>query len=216
MKKLCTLLFVMIIFISPINADSKIEKMNKHRSPREDIIDISTDLDEDVMISDVLHFDELVQEYAENEKMSKDEAINVLVQSLHSDEERELSDRRNKTYRRISKRIFINCWYRPSINFYCESDEKSEGYTIKKIISSGINSEYYKKYKPFAGSIYANLENPNKIYWVLNGDFFDKGIRTVGDMTVSESSSEIEYAVRYSLAHYAYIYKEERLKCGEF
>ncbi len=216
MKKLCSLVFVMIILISPINADSKIEKMNKHSNPKEGIIDISTTLDEDVTVSAVLSFDELVQEYAENEKMSKDEAMNVLVQPLHLDEERELSDRRNKTYRRISKRIFINCWYRPSINFYCESAEESEGYAITKIITSGINSEYYKKYKPFAGSIYVNLENPNKIYWVLNGDFFDKGISTVGDMTVSESSFEIEYAVRYALVHYAYVYKEERIKCGEF
>lgn len=56
----------------------------------------------------------------------------------------------------------------------------------------------------FAGNIYANLEDPNRIYWHIDGDFYDKGTTTGSgavDIGVGEGAT-VSFGLSYADNYY--------------
>lgn len=114
------------------------------------------------------------------------------------------------TYRVISSTFDVTSVYRPSLEFYCQTSEWSGSFrSIEKILNIGMNRYSNNRSKQFNGSVYANLEDPNRIYWIVNGNFYDNGTTSVNggvNIGIGEKSS-VNFSVSYSSNYYAYAYK---------
>jgi len=63
--------------------------------------------------------------------------------------------------------------------------------------------------KSFDGTVYTKLEDPNRIYWIVNGDFLDNGTTTGGgavNIGIDKAAS-IEFNASRTTNHYKYLYK---------
>ncbi|WP_427337682.1 hypothetical protein [Caloranaerobacter sp. DY30410] len=174
--------------------------------------------DEQTVVSKVLTFEELVERIAKDNNISKLEATNEIIRnyaknkiginSLSTNNLKALMS--NKTYRVISSRFTVTSVYKPSLVFYCETSEGGSFWGIVKILYVGMNREYNGIVKQFNGTVYSNLENAGRIFWIVNGDFYDKGTTTFSggvDIGIGESAT-VKFNLSYSSNYYAYCYEE--------
>ncbi|MEF7637829.1 hypothetical protein [Bacillus thuringiensis] len=64
--------------------------------------------------------------------------------------------------------------------------------------------------KTFSGTVQANLEGPNRIFYIVNGDFHNNGTTTFDgnvSITVGKHGS-VGFSASYATSHYKYTYKE--------
>ena len=99
--------------------------------------------------------------------------------------------------------------------FYTYSSFLSGGYpnSIEQVLYANIDRNCNGISKQFAGTLYYKLEAANKLYWDLNGDFYNNGSTTIGggaSIGIGESSS-INLQVSYSSNHYAYCHESGRI-----
>lgn len=173
----------------------------------------------ETVVSDVLTFDEITERIAQRNNISISEAEKQIESSFSTGYEKsegifnygiQSISARSGTYRVISSTFDVTSVYRPSLEFYCQTSEWSGSFrAIDKILNIGMNRYSNNRSKQFSGSVYANLEDPNRIYWIVNGDFYDNGTTSVNggvNIGVGEKSS-VDFSVSYSSNHYAYAYK---------
>lgn len=113
------------------------------------------------------------------------------------------------TYRTFSSQFTVTSSYKPSVTFYCKTEESGGFRGIVTILTVQMNRSYNGISKQFGGTVYANLEDPNRIYYIVNGDFYNNGTTTVnGGVNVGVgSSASVKFGVSSSSNHYAYTYK---------
>jgi len=175
----------------------------------ESVIDITKE-SEDVVISDVLSFDELVEIIAQDKNISIDQAKNEIMASQRkklSKGNRVLtsSELENmimaKTYRTIERTID---YWKPKVRFYVETSEWGSYWGILQIVDSTLIREYLYVSKQFSGTLFVNLESAYMIYYYVNGDFYDNGTTTqtagfsigVGEyLTIEYSVETVKYFV---------------------
>ena len=100
--------------------------------------------------------------------------------------------------------------YSPQVRFYCETSESGGFRGITKILNAGINAAANGISKSFTGSLYSNLEDPNRIYYCVNGNFYNNGTSSVSagiSVGIGQSAS-VNLSGGYSTNHFAYSYKE--------
>ncbi len=186
---------------------------------REDVIDISTPLDEDTYVSNVLSFDEIVNEFSNDNNISKDEASNILQKSLQPIDKNKKGNFKNATFRTISKRFEVMPVYKPTLKIYCKTSEESMGgsyhYSVDELLSLSIDRRYNGITKQFSGTVYANLETPNRIYWMVNGDFFHNGTTTTGSTVGVNFAITTSFTVSNSSNYFMYCYKTGRIHYGQ-
>lgn len=185
--------------------------------------------DSNTIVSDVLTFDEVVESIANDNNISISEASKQVIDNFNVDNSRKnlntkLSQydksnlalktmaARSATYRSISSTFTVTSSYKPSVRFYCETDEwaGSSFRAIKKIINVSMNRGYNGISKQFGGSVFARLEAPNKVYWLVDGDFYNNGTTSFNgavSIGLGEGSS-VSFGVSHSSNHYAYCYEE--------
>jgi hypothetical protein len=168
----------------------------------------------DTVISDVLTFSEITEQIAIDEGISKTEAANRII--TQQQKTSNLSARSATqvavaaTYRTISSSFSVTSTYKPSVRFYCQTSEGGGFRGIVKILNVNLNRAYSGISKQFSGSVYTKLEDPNRIFWIVNGDFYNNGTTSGGggvDIGVGGAAS-INFNVSYSSNHYKYAYKE--------
>ena len=94
--------------------------------------------------------EELAIEYAQEGQISVERAKIIL--SI------DFSDSKSRTYRILSEKVIVNPNYEARVKFYCRTDEKDGD-----------------KEAPFTGNLFAYLEDPNRVFYMVSGEFYHKG-----------------------------------------
>lgn len=136
-------------------------------------------LPDGTVISEVLTFDQLMTRIAKDQKITEEEATaNFLKTNPSAAAQRSSSDgsiARLATYRTFSVPLEVKVYYRPTLNFYCETSEAGGFHGISRIAGSYMNLESNGLDKKFSGNILINLENSIKIHYSVNGSFYNQG-----------------------------------------
>jgi hypothetical protein len=182
---------------------------------------------EEAQVSDVLTFEELVQEIANDtgksfEQVKSEIIANKQIELENSGDVVKSLDKKSyseievmvssATYRTITDQFVVTSIYKPYLKFYCETSEGGGYWGIVKILNVGMDREYNNITKQFGGTVYSNLENAGTIFWIVNGDFYDNGTTTAGggvEIPIGGSAT-VSFNVSYSSDHYAYCYEEDR------
>lgn len=163
--------------------------------------------DKDIEVSEVLTFDEIVRELARDENITILEAEKTMLGN-RSGRSNELA--RKSTYRTISQQFLVKNNYRPTMRFYCETTEGGNFRAIRRIRTVNMNRNSNGMSKQFSGSVYTKLEDPNRIFYIVNGDFYNNGTTTFNgnvDIPVYAGAS-VTFGVSHARNHFGYIYRE--------
>ncbi len=182
---------------------------------KESLVQCTNLLDKNSCISGAFSFDDLVKVYAFNNKIDEKKAYIKIVELLNNPKE---DERKNATYRIVASRIAVSDSYKPCLYVYCKTIEGKNDeydYSVEKIVHAEINGKYSDVEKKFAGSIYTNLESPNRIFWTINGDFFNSGETEITFTQHNDSSFLVSYDLTYLSEHYEYCYIEHRLNLNK-
>jgi hypothetical protein len=162
--------------------------------------------DNNVGISDVMTFEELAQQLAKDNSITTDEAVKNLTKSITKNGQ---TISPYATYRTLSGSFTVTSTYKPQVKFYCETNEGGGSFrAIVKILNVGMDRGYNGISKQFNGSVYTNLEDPNRIFWIVNGDFYNNG-STTGSVGVNIGVGKfatVNFGVSSADNHYKYFY----------
>ncbi len=176
--------------------------------------------DEDTVVSDVMTYEEVLQDYANDNGVDIEQA----KQCIRNNDMRKASikmktyntvsaQRAMATYRTVTVTFKVTETYRPQLKFYCRTSESSTMWGIYEILNVSMNRASMGKTKQFSGTVYTNLENSGKIYWEVNGDFYNEGTTTVGGggsvkAGIGETAS-VSFSISgsYESSFYAYCFQ---------
>ena len=111
--------------------------------------------------------EELAMEYAQERQISVERAKIILSIGL--------SDSKARTYRILSEKIIVNPNYEARVKFYCRTDESGQFRGITKLLATSLVNKDGDKEAPFTGNLFAYLEDPNRIFYMVSGEFYHKG-----------------------------------------
>ena len=166
--------------------------------------------DPDTIISEVMTFDQLAERISNDQKITIKQATESIINNNLG---KSLYSIKAATYRTISNSFTVTSTYKPTMNFYCETTESGGFRAIKKILNVGMNRSYGGVSKQYQGSVYVKLEDPNRIYYNVNGDFYNNGTTTVnGGISVGVgSSATVKFGISHASNHFKYCYTEKRV-----
>lgn len=107
--------------------------------------------------------EELAIEYAQEGQISVERAKIILSIGL--------SDSQSRTYRILSEKIIVNPNYEARVKFYCRTDESGQFRGITKLLAASLVNKDGDKETPFTGNLFAYLEDPNRIFYMVSGEF---------------------------------------------
>lgn len=111
--------------------------------------------------------EELAMEYAQEGQISVERAKIILSIGL--------SDSKSRTYRILSEKIIVNPNYEARVKFYCRTDESGQFRGITKLLAVSLVDKDGDKEAPFTGNLFAYLEDPNRVFYMVSGEFYHKG-----------------------------------------
>ena len=111
--------------------------------------------------------EELAIEYAKEGQISVERAKIILSIGL--------SDSKSRTYRILSEKLIVNPNYGARVKFYCRTDESGQFRGITKLLAASLVNKDGDKEAPFTGNLFAYLEDPNRIFYMVSGEFYHKG-----------------------------------------
>lgn len=168
----------------------------------------STSNSEEVRVSDVMSYDEMVQTYAKEMKIPLIKAYKEFA----SEDGTSLADVRAATYRELSVGLDVAANYHPSIRFFCNTSESGNYWGITSIYKVTLNRNYNGTTRQFAGEIDCWLRSAYQIEWYVNGDFYNNGTTNFsggasGSWKLNEKIT-IQFSISgsYSSSHFAYYY----------
>ena len=144
-KVVCLILLILTFVMIPINTEA-----TSHSLP-----------------SGRLNGEELEMEYAQERQISVERAKIILSIGL--------SDSKARTYRILSEKIHVNPNYEARVKFYCRTDESGQFRGITKLLATSLVNKDGDKEAPFAGNLFAYLEDPNRVFYMVSGEFYHKG-----------------------------------------
>ena len=111
--------------------------------------------------------EELAMEYAQEGQISVERAKIILSIGL--------SDSQSRTYRILSEKVIVNPNYEARVKFYCQTDESGQFRGITKLLAASLVNKDGDKEAPFTGNLFAYLEDPNRVFYMVSGEFHLKG-----------------------------------------
>ena len=111
--------------------------------------------------------EELAMEYAQEGQISVERAKIILSIGL--------SDSKARAYRILSEKIIVNPDYEARVKFYCRTDESGQFRGITKLLAISLVNKDGDKETPFTGNLFAYLEDPNRVFYMVSGEFYHKG-----------------------------------------
>lgn len=165
---------------------------------------------DDVIVSDLMTYDQLVEVVMKNENLSKKEALKFLGIN-------ENFKARGEFFRTYGKRITVDYNYKPMVQFYCKTSEWDNYKGISSVLNASLDRNYNGTVKQFGGSIYTNLEDANTIYYSVNGDFYNKGTTTAtggAEIGVGDDFT-VNFSISGSSNYYAYCNVSDRFKLNK-
>lgn len=206
LKKMPKLLFVLALLITIL--PTKVMAYNTYQSIDSKIIKLN-----EAEVSEVLTYDELIEAYAYNEGVSLEVAKEKLFPTNNGLLPFSVTA---ATYRTISDTLNVTANYKPKINFYCQTSEGGGHGGIVSILNANLNRVYNGKTYQYRGTIYYNLEDPNRIYYTMDGDWYQNGTTTVsGGGTVGVGgAASLSFSVSNSSNYYSGFYVATTLRWG--
>lgn len=191
------LLLSLLLIVSLLLIFSNSDKINIQKEN----IDIETSKNK------ILTYDEMFNTMLED-GYTESEIYSILGGDFSNKNESELKD---FSYTILSKALNVSPDYKPTLKFYIQVDSSHGAYYIYKILKVDMNRQYNSKSKNFTGTIYYNLETNTKIYYSINGDFYNNGtISTTGGGSVGiGESGELYFSLTGASSHFKYFYEED-------
>lgn len=191
------LLLSLLLIVSLLLIFSNSDKLNIQKEN----MDIETSKNK------ILTYDEMFNTMLED-GYTESEIYSILGGDFSNKNESELKD---FSYTILSKALNVSPDYKPTLKFYIQVDSSHGAYYIYKILKVDMNRQYNSKSKNFAGNIYYNLETNTKIYYSINGDFYNNGtISTTGGGSVGiDESGELYFSLTGASSHFKYFYEED-------
>ena len=112
-------------------------------------------------------------------------------------------------YLTLKDTAVINYGYSCYPYFYCKMEYNSGFSTPNRIVNveyADIDLNYYGISKVFGGNLHYVLKAGNRLYWDLNGHFYNNGEISIsygGSIGITGAAST-SFTVSYSSSHYAY------------
>lgn len=157
----------------------------------------------------IMTFDEMTRKIATDNDISIEQATHELV----GDDQGIRREAHSKQYRVFKEKFQVSDNYTAELSFYCETTESGLFRGIKRVLRVELTNDSKEVSKQFNGTIYVSLEGPNKLFYIVNGDFYTKGITTYDpkvNVTVEDQAS-INFKVRSENKNSLYNYTEKRL-----
>lgn len=191
------LLLSLLLFVSLLLIFANSDKLNIQK----ETIDINPSENK------LLTYDEMFNTMLED-GYTESEIYSILAGDFSNNNEAELKD---FSYATLSKALNVSPDYKPTLKFYIQVDSSNGAYYIYKILKVDMNRQYNSKSKNFTGNIYYNLETNTRIYYSINGDFYNKGtISTTGGGSVGiGEGGELYFSLIGASSHFKYFYEED-------
>ncbi len=171
---------------------------------------------EECKYSEVLTFEQMVSEIAKENNVSEKTIEREMIEN-NLKKGVTLESLKRGTYRSLYKSIYVTSRYRPTIRFYCRTEESSYHWATKEVLYISMNRRFGDTVKQFRGDIFANLETPARLFFNVNGDFYNKGTTNYGggvNIGVGEWGS-VSFSGGYASGYYEYYYGDHIIKCGQ-
>lgn len=222
LKKVLVVVLIFSLIVMSSTTAFAAEQNEKDNSKKVKSINLLEKSD-NVIISDVLTFDEISRELAKSKGISLDKAKQIVgsTNEVSTANSSRISITSSFTYRTVAVLLDVKTFYKPTLRFYCRTSESGNYWGITEIFNVELQRDYRYELIPntglyetvvkqFAGNIYTQLISPYQIFYIINGDFYDNGTTTYnGGVSVKVGDSvNISVGVSYSSNWYAYIYKD--------
>ncbi len=200
---------------------AEIPKASNQKNMIASTVDLTADND-NLIVSDVLTYDELCKKYAESEDISVKQAKSILDSEKSSLKaaapaySAAAARAASSTYREIATYLDVSSNYKPMIKWYCQTSESGSFWGITNILTTQLYREYsYWDWltpvtitKQFSGNLYTQLQSAYQIFYIVNGDFWDYGTTTVsggGSINIGQYA-QLQFGVSYASNWYKYYY----------
>lgn len=220
MKKTISILMVSVLLI--LSSTVGVFAVDNPQEPQiSGVLDINNT---QTVTGEAITFDELVKEIAKDNNITKKQALDQIIENrtktkakgmtINNSKSREdiLMELRADKYRKYYQTLDVARYYKPQLKFYCKVSEYEHYRGIKEILNVTMIRSYNSTSRQFGGSVYVYLENPAKIYWDVNGDFYHNGTTSVqggGSVGISVgASATVDFNASYATNHYLY-YEED-------
>lgn len=155
----------------------------------------------------IISYDEMISEISKSKSISIDLARRLIpdIQSSYLNESTERLAY-STYYANIYSEFTVTSEYKPSAYFYCFIEQNGSTRSIVRLLNANIDRYYNGISKQFGGNLYYNLETPQRIYYNVNGDWFNNGTTssTVGSSIGIGGFASINFSVSNSSNHYVY------------
>lgn len=158
----------------------------------------------DGLWAEELSYNELVQEIAKNRNISTTDAKNTLSTNRAAE---------NVYFVHFYEQFEVGTtgWY-PQLDIYVKCQGIYRDFV--EIEDLNLIRSYNYNSKEFNGKLQAKVESNKKIYWVINGDFYNNGSAaiTFGGAVGVDKYAELNFSVTSSNNHFGYVYKTGDIK----
>ncbi|MGM9903752.1 MAG: hypothetical protein ACI32O_07460 [Enterococcus sp.] len=163
-----------------------------------------------LIVSDVLTYEQMIKEIAYDYGISEEQAQ---IQIGYTEDMAQKAIQEKATFRTLSQMFTVNTSYKPTMRFYCETSESGSFRAIKKILEVNMIRGYNGLSKQFTGNVYVNLEDANRIFYIVNGDFYNNGTTSwnAGVSIGVGGSATVKFGISGASSHYQYRYVESRI-----
>ncbi|MEC3226098.1 hypothetical protein P9027_29715 [Bacillus thuringiensis] len=162
-------------------------------------------------ISEVLTFDQITEQIAKDTNTPKEQVVQQMLSQNKARGPQAAAVMLADTYRTISSSFTVTSSYKPTARFYCATNEGGGSFrAIREIKYINMDRSSNGMSKAFGGTLQAHLQDPNRIYYIVNGDFFNNGSTTVNggvSINIGESGS-VTFGISSTSNHYKYAYVE--------
>jgi len=176
MKRIFSMLMFFIMMISVLLMPAyAFDNENNMPINNSSVVSVTSD---EVTVSKIMTFEEMVNRYAEVGGISYAEALTAFPrQSMRSIAS-------SSSYRTVSVTLNVNTesgsltTYHPTLEFYCKISVGDGNWGIISIYSVQMNRSSNNMTKQFGGDVQVWLRGPLSIEYVVNGDFYNNGTTT--------------------------------------
>lgn len=118
----------------------------------------------------------------------------------------------SSTYWSKRQQFTVTSEYKPSLVFYYEGYPGDRLGYIKTLLNVSMDRSYYNGFstitKQFGGNVYVNLEASDRLYFEVNGDFYNNGTTTTnGGLKIDIGGfGSVSFGASHTSNHFKYIY----------
>lgn len=177
------------------------------------IIEDNSRTPKDVEVKGPFTLHELAKELAAIEEISVDEAIKIL-----SSKNGGIQTMAQRDYYTYTRSVRVTSEYRPKVTFYCEVLRQDfQVLSFFSVKHASLDRKYNGMSKQFGGELYYNLERNDRLYYELNGDFYDNGTTTSsGGFEIGlGDEAKIKFNISYSSNFYEYCSYRDRIYASD-